>query len=226
MEIHPRDTQTFTQHLRITNRYSNKKRRSILISRSLQNMEIDTPELPAPKKQKCTFMGCTKSFTSPCDLVRHEYIHTGGRPKEHECTYEGCTKSFSYHSDRVSHEYIHTGGRPKENTCTYEGCTKSFYYHKDLVSHEYVHNGGRPKEHKCTFEGCTKSFPYPSGLVSHERSHTGEKPFPCTKCTAVFAHNSALTRHMKIHIRDAQRDMALMEDHHVIETHHTGQSWE
>ena len=41
-----------------------------------------------------------------------------------------------------------------------------------------------------------------------------------------FALIHQLDDHREIHERDKQREMAPMEDHHLLETHHTIQWWE
>ena len=80
------------------------------------------------------------------------------------------------------------------------------------------------KLYRC--EECKMTFARGDYLAVHKRTHTGEKPFACTGCEMTFSAPCSRNRHMKIHVRDAKRDMAPVEDHYVLETHHTVQSWE
>ena len=64
---------------------------------------------------------------------------------------------------------------------------------------------------------------YVAGIFRNVCDHVDDNGVMCGK---VFEEASSMNRHKQIHIRDAQRDMAPMEEDQCLETHHTVQSWE
>jgi len=98
-----------------------------------------------------------------------------------------------------------------------------------LEKHKMRHNPELMINCQC----CTRRFECQSYLRNHVDYVAGIFHNVCEyvdnngeTCGKTFEQAGALKDHKKIHIRDAQRDMALMEDHHVLETPHTVQRWE
>ena len=172
---------------------------------------MSTPILPSSKiiKKKpiraksweCMYMGCDRTFRKACELKDHvDYQHK---------------KIYHNVCDNVDED----GGK----------CGKTFETAVNMSTHKKKHN----PELKIKCECCTRQFNSQSalqtqvdlvnGIFHNVCDHVDDKGETCGK---TFEQARALTTHTKIHIRDAQRDMAPMEDHHVLETHHTVQSWE
>ena len=143
-----------------------------------------------------------------------------------------CTKLFCSSSQLQNHvEFVNgifhnvcdyvdeTGGK-----CGYT-CERS----SDLNKHKKTHNPGLKIPCGC----CTRRFytqsclqnhmDFVNGIFHNVCDYVNESGETCGKTCEEAGH---LATHKKVHIRDAQRDMAPMEDHHMLETQHTVQSWE
>ncbi|KAK6205156.1 uncharacterized protein RJT21DRAFT_111689 [Scheffersomyces amazonensis] len=61
---------------------------------------------------------------------------------------------------------------------------------------------------------CNKQFKRPSSLQTHYYSHTGEKIFKCPwpDCGKLFSVKSNMTRHYRLHERDANKDLGPHRD--------------
>ena len=169
-----------------------------------------TPILPSSriirKKQihakswECTVMGCDRKFRYPCQLKRHtDYLHEKiyHNVCEHVENGEKCGKKFAKASGLTQHKKSHYPELKLKCDC----CTRRFQYQSDLQNH----------------------MDFVAGFFYNVCDYIDDNGKNCGK---TFELAGALTKHKNIHIRDAQRDMAPMEDHHVSETHHTVQSWE
>jgi DNA-directed RNA polymerase subunit RPC12/RpoP len=108
------------------------------------------------KSYKCE--SCSKFFSKPSDLRRHEGLHEAG--KTHKCRF--CIRYFSELSDLQIHEKNHT--REKSNKCRF--CIKSFLKPEDLKRHERIHTGERP--YQCG--KCLRSFIQKTGFNSHKKT--------------------------------------------------------
>ena len=57
------------------------------------------------ERTRCTFPGCSKTFSTSGHMVRHLKIHTG--EKMHHCLVPGCTRSFARKDNRNHHYKSH-----------------------------------------------------------------------------------------------------------------------
>jgi len=143
-----------------------------------------------------------------------------------------CTKLFFSPSQLQNHVDFVNG--IFHNVCDYvdesgEKCGYKCEEGSALTSHKKTHD----PELKIPCACCTRRFNSPGKLQSHMDYVAGIFHHICDhadknggKCEMTFEESGALARHKNMHIRDAQRDMAPIEDHHLLETRHTVQSWE
>ncbi|XP_069678087.1 uncharacterized protein [Periplaneta americana] len=191
-------------------------------------------------RYSCTLCSC--SYTTPWDLKKHEFTHTGVRP--HVC--EQCGKSFSLKASLRRHEKIHTGLEKRRYPCdicgktfsqvTYlshhrmshgeEGlpftcfhCGKAFAMKYHLKSHMRVHMGDRP--YQCDI--CNNTFSMEEKLAEHKRKHTGKQLHKCFECGKTFTKRCYLSRHMGRHskrreIAENQPDSLKIDTAHMIQS--------
>ncbi|EJM39135.1 RHS repeat-associated core domain protein containing protein, partial [Pseudomonas sp. GM33] len=106
-----------------------------------------------------------------------------------------CDKRLTSNSGLKRHLRIHTGDQPF--VCAV--CNKSFTQRGNLSTHELTHSNETP--YSCGV--CGSRFRSPRPLKYHTiKNHSTEKLCTCDVCGAVFAQESCLTRHKKIHTLD------------------------
>ena len=171
---------------------------------------------------------CGKTFEEASDLKKHKKRHNPELKIPCAC----CTKLFIAPSQLQNHVDFVNG--IFHNVCDYvnesgETCGKTFEEAGHLATHKKVHNPGLKIPCGC----CTRRFYTQSKLQLHVDYVAGIFHNVCEyvdkngeTCGKTFEEAKNLADHTNIHIRDAQRDMTPMEDHHVLETRHTVQRWE
>ncbi|XP_063974123.1 zinc finger protein 28-like isoform X2 [Diachasmimorpha longicaudata] len=149
-------------------------------------------ELQVSKKQKaklhkCSYEGCSLSYSKLSHLERHLRGHVGEKPWK--CNFPQCDKAYTTSFSLRKHQAAH------ENFSRPFSCTES-------LSPERVSLPRQPRRiHKCTYEGCDATFKKRDRLEGHIRQHKGERPFKCSveNCDKAYATNSHLKRHVLSH---------------------------
>ncbi|KAJ6717646.1 LYSINE-SPECIFIC DEMETHYLASE ELF6-RELATED [Salix purpurea] len=95
-------------------------------------MSFDTKaELQLHKRNRCTYEGCGKKFSSHKYAIVHQRVHEDNRPLK--CPWKGCSMSFKWAWARIEHIRVHTGEKPYQ--CKVEGCGLSFRFVSDFSRH-------------------------------------------------------------------------------------------
>ncbi|XP_049882655.1 zinc finger protein 34-like [Pectinophora gossypiella] len=141
---------------------------------------------------------CDRGFVSKGELVAHTRKHSGAHP----FVCDDCGSGFTTSSSLVKHRRVHTGERPY--AC--DLCPMRFAASGTLKNHRRTHTGEKPFQ--CSY--CEKAFVQRQDLVSHIRGHTGERPYACG-CGQAFRKASALKAHVRVHEKDPQRELTLLQ---------------
>ena len=117
-------------------------------------------------KLSCKF--CSKKFSKPSQVIRHERIHTGVRP--YKCG--ECGKAFTQKQSLDTHILRHTGQKPY--ACSF--CSMKFSQRGNLRAHILrVHNLDGDERFQC--QQCTCVFKRLGSLNAHiSRFHPDSEP--------------------------------------------------
>lgn len=137
--------------------------------------------------------GCTKSFSQPHYLLRHqESFHQG---QSFECDFPGYLKSYNFASNLSMHKRkAHYGQRYH---CEVEGCDKSYTESPNLKRHVERDREGHDV-FPCPRGGCQKSYTMTKNLRLHIEADHENRRHPCTEplCDATFRHPSTIPLHV------------------------------
>lgn len=144
-----------------------------------------------PKKYRCDFENCDKTYSKPSLLEQHKRSHTNERP--FRCTYDGCDKSFLRNSHLKAHEVSHQSQQGKPFHCSV--CGKGVNSSQHLKRHEITHT----KTFTCKYDNCQESF-YKHQSLRHHILSVHDKSLTCTICNKSFSRPYRLAQHnLKFH---------------------------
>ena len=138
-----------------------------------RSLGLPCEESELPLKHQCSY--CGKRFRTKTKLKLHVRSHTGEKP--FQC--DVCPRNFAARCKLLNHLKTHEQANKREKT---------------TLSEKYDCNGGG-KIRVCP--ECGKQFNHKSHFDRHMLVH--DKQFACTFCSAVFALDSSLQRHLEKH---------------------------
>ena len=165
------------------------------------------------KPYKC--LECGKSYSYPCDLKRHEPVHT--RERNFKCQH--CSRRFFHTGTLKNHEKVHAhaeerhqqeqAGKPHQ--C--KECDKCFSNSANLKRHSKTHAKKKPfqckEEEKRSLVGKvnTKKLNRMQNTrikLTHGQnvSDSENKPYKCKDCGKSYNFPSELKRHEPVHTRE------------------------
>jgi len=152
----------------------------LFTKRSAQKSHINNVHLKIREEHTCE---CGKVFNFKSNLIHH-------RQRDHLKTRfpcPSCDKVYIAKNNLVAHiEGNHEPNRPKA-PC--DICGKMVPIGECLLRHVKSHR----KKIPCSYEGCGKSYNLPSQLNDHIQTHH----LPCLTCSAVFASEMKLKKHVR-----------------------------
>ncbi|CAH1986770.1 unnamed protein product [Acanthoscelides obtectus] len=146
------------------------------------------------KSIRCSFKGCTASYSKQYYLTLHMRKHTGERP--FVCDIGSCDKSYTqaYHLNRHKAR-VHEPS--KEYICKEAGCGHVLSDKYNLKKHiDRYHSSNGP--YKCFH--CMQGFYKKYVLRKHLATHSEDPgPIKCKKCNLVFPTRTNYLKHMYQH---------------------------
>jgi|GEM_PF-2228235 hypothetical protein len=124
---------------------------------------------------------------------------------QYKCFHPDCVYRplFASCSGLRMHERSHklTLEEQRPYVCAIEGCTQRFAQAGHRDSHERTH--AVEKQYICTLGDCTRSFARSNDLRAHQEIvHFGIPGHKCDACSRIFARESNLITHKRIHTRE------------------------
>ncbi|CAG2103414.1 unnamed protein product [Medioppia subpectinata] len=171
---------------------------------------------------KCSFDGCSKSFTTISEMAEHRTVaHTG--PNPYKCDWPECVDAFETLKVLTEHKTKHLSesspvmnntairvkkvkapATPKPFVCDFGKCNMHYATPEELDAHKQIHSGDRP--YKCQFPDCTFAAKSKDKLQIHHSRHSSVKQFRCLwpTCDKSFTISEQLRRHRKLHTNREQ----------------------
>ena len=161
------------------------------------------------KPYKC--LECGKSYSYPCELKRHEPVHT--RERNFKCQH--CSRRFFHTGTLKNHEKVHA--RAEERHQQEQGkpyqckeCNKCFSNSGNLKHHSKTHakkkSFQRKEEEKRILVGQVNRMQNTGiKLTQGQKVHTRQRNFKCQHCSRHFFHTGTLKNHEKVHTRAEER---------------------
>ena len=163
------------------------------------------------KPYKC--LECGKSYSYPCELKRHEPVHT--RQRNFKCQH--CSRRFFHTGTLKNHEKVHARAEEmhqQEHDKRYQcgECDKSFSNSENLKHHSKTHAKKKPfqckKEEKRSLGGQVNTKKLNRMQNTRIKLTQGQKvadsenkPYNCKDCGKSYNFPSELKRHEPVHTR-------------------------
>ncbi|XP_023941003.1 zinc finger protein 569 [Bicyclus anynana] len=158
---------------------------------------------------RCLVPDCSKTFSTPKELVLHQYVHTSYQNWCRQCglmftSLAACERHLDVHRRtiyscpvcnrdyREKHVLVKHIMQHFENTVHIcKLCGKVFNHKRRFTDHLLTHN--TKEAYTCTY--CGKGFTNLHRLQQHLNTHTGSKPYKCTICNKTFASYPNCVKH-------------------------------